>query len=265
MIQKNIFYFLIGFFISIFYYQSIAITKLITGLIIFVSVYSCVYVINDIFDYKRDKKHPIKKYRPIPSNKLKPEHALIFSALIFITGFILSITLINPLFALCIFLMITGNVAYSHPKFKTKKQLFNAAIILGALQYLKLLAGWSITAGDYHHPFLYFLIPACLYLYSTGQLLINSDHYKGRFKITKKEFIVAKTLMIIPAIFITMLLFTNLASYIVFIFIPVYIAFLFIVEKLKLADAINHVNKYMSFLNLLLVGLNLIYFYPLIF
>ncbi|MFA5405775.1 MAG: UbiA family prenyltransferase [Candidatus Nanoarchaeia archaeon] len=264
MVQKNAFYFLLGYFISVFYYQQFTWLKALLALTVFISVYSCVYVINDIFDYKRDRAHPIKCHRPIPSNQLKPSMALLFCGIVYIAGFLASILFINPLFATCIFLLIVGNIVYSHPYFKTKKSIVNSAIILGLLQYLKLLAGWSITAGQFAHPFLLFLIPGCLYLYSMLQLAINSDHYKGRFKIARRELLVGRTLMIAPAVLITILLFTELTSYIMFIMVPVYLAFLFIVEKLKLSDAIKNVNKYMGLLNSLLISLNLLYFIPLL-
>ncbi len=260
MVQKNIFYFLIGFFASILYYNHFNVVKLFISLIIFTIVYSSVYVVNDIFDYHRDKKHPIKRFRPIPSDRLKPQTALLIAGFIYVTGFIASIILVNPLFASCIFLMIVFNVIYSHPFFKTKKRLLNAAIILGLLQYLKLLAGWSVIAGHFKHPFMLFLIPTALYLYSTGQLLINSEHYKGRFKLKRKDFVIARSLMIIPSLLITVLLFTDLTFYIITTLIPVYFAFLFMVEKLKKRDALSYVNKYMTMLNSLLISLNALFF-----
>ncbi|MBD3312594.1 hypothetical protein GF352_04040 [archaeon] len=260
MIQKNLFYFLCGYFVSIFYYQAFNIFKLILGVGIFISVYSCVYVINDIFDYKRDRKHPIKRHRPIPSNKLNPKHALLTCALIYITGFLASIIFMNPLFALCIFLLIVGNVVYSHPFFKTKKKIISAGLILALLQYVKLLAGWSIIAGELTHPVIYFMIPACLYLYSLLQVAMHSDHYKGRFKIKRREKIIGHTLMLLPAVLITVLLFTDLVFYITFTILPIYFAFLWMVKKLKLKDAVLRINKYMTFINSLLISLNAFFF-----
>jgi hypothetical protein len=258
--QKNSFYFLLGYFISVFYYLQFNIIKVALGFVIFLSVYSCVYVVNDIFDYTRDKKHPIKKYRPIPSDKLNPTHALILCGLIYITGFVTSFILINPLFAMCMFLLVIGNVAYSHPFFKTKKNYINAGLLLAGLQYLKLLAGWSINAGDINFPVVYFMIPACLYLYCLFQVAIHSDHYKGRFKFNKQGLILGKALMILPAIMITVLLFTDLVFYMVCVIIPVYFAFLFVVRKLKFHDAILKINRYMTYLNSLLVSLNLFFY-----
>jgi len=261
MIQKNIFYFLCGYFISVFYYQQFSIIKSFIALLIFIAMYSCVYVINDIFDYKKDRRHPIKKHRPIPSKRLNPTHALLMCATIYISGFIASVLLINLLYAFCMFLLVAGNVMYSHPAFKTKKFIVSAGLILALLQYLKLLAGWSINAGEFSHPVIFFMIPACLYLYSLLQVVINSDHYKGRFDITRKrERFLGHTLMILPAILITILLFTELVLYIIFTIIPIYFAFIFLVRKLRLHDAVLKINKYMTYINSLFVTLNTFFF-----
>ncbi len=260
MAQKNLFYFLLGYFISIFFYLNFNIVKAVIGSMIFLFVYSCVYVVNDLFDYDNDRKHPIKKFRPIPSGRLNPNKALVTCGLIYIIGFILSFILINSLFALCILLLIFGNVIYSHPFFKTKKNIVTSGLLLGILQYLKLLAGWSLNAGEFSHPVIYFMIPACLYLYSTLQFAIHSEHYKGRFKIERKELIAGRVLMILPAVLITILLFTKLIFYITFTIVPIYFAFLYIVRKLKIKDSIKKINKYMTALNSLLISLNTIFY-----
>jgi len=265
MVQKNLFYFLMGFCVSLFYYQSFNLFKLIFGAVIFIAVYSCVYVINDIFDYQRDKKHPIKKHRPIPSHRLNPGYALLFCGTIYIIGFLASILLINPLFALCMLLLVAGNVMYSHPSFKTKKKIVSAGLILALLQYIKLLAGWSISAGEINHPVIYFMIPACLYLYSLMQVIMNSDHYKGRFQVTRRrEKLLNNTLMLLPAVLITILLFTELVFYIIFTLIPIYFAFIWMSKKLKLHDAVLKINKYMTYINSLFVSLNIFYYLALI-
>jgi len=261
MVQKNIFYFLFGYFISVVYYQYLNFFKTLLGLVIFVSVYSCVYVVNDLFDYKKDRLHPIKKHRPIPSNRLNPKYALIMCVFIYATGIISSFIFINPLFALCIFLLVVGNVMYSHPLFKTKKFIISAGLILALLQYVKLLAGWSIVAGELSHPVIYFMIPACLYLYSLLQVVLNSDHYKGRFILTKrKEKLLDRTLMLLPAALITVLLFTELVFYVIFTIIPIYFAFIYMSRKLRLHDVVLRINKYMAYINSLFVSLNFFFF-----
>ena len=258
--QKNAFYFMLGYFISVFYYLEFNLFKAVTGIIVFVSVYSCIYVINDLFDCQYDKKHPIKKHRPIPSGRINPSYALILCGVVIIMGLLASLIFINPLNALCISLLVLGNMVYSHQFFKVKKSTARAALILAGLQYLKLLTGWSVNAGEINHPIIYFMIPASLYLYSILQITLYSDHYKGKFKIARREIIAGRVLMIVPAALITLLLFTELIFYIVFTVVPIYFAFLYVIKKLKLRDSILKINKYMTCLNSLLISLNIVFY-----
>ena len=55
----------------------------IAAFVIFCLLSGSIYLINDVLDIEKDKKHPKKRERPIPSGALKPSHALV-SAVVFI-------------------------------------------------------------------------------------------------------------------------------------------------------------------------------------
>ena len=60
------------------------------AIICFCLISSSIYLLNDSIDYKQDKIHPRKKYRPIASNKISIKFALIFSSFLLATSLFLA-------------------------------------------------------------------------------------------------------------------------------------------------------------------------------
>lgn len=83
--------------------EPLLLISLIEGFIALCAVSSGAYVLNDLMDRERDKKHPIKKNRPISSGAIKPTEALIILCFLFGFGFLIA-NMISPLF----FLLVVG-------------------------------------------------------------------------------------------------------------------------------------------------------------
>lgn len=60
----------------------------IAAFIIFCLLSGSIYLINDVLDIEKDKKHPKKRKRPLPSGALKPYQAIISATLFIIISFI---------------------------------------------------------------------------------------------------------------------------------------------------------------------------------
>lgn len=60
----------------------------IAAFIIFCLLSGSIYIINDVLDIEKDKKHPKKRKRPLPSGALKPYQAIISATLFIIISFI---------------------------------------------------------------------------------------------------------------------------------------------------------------------------------
>ncbi len=73
---------------------------------------SGIYVVNDILDSESDKKHPVKKHRPIASGKISKNNAGILGVLLLFSGFSLSFFINTPFFILAI-LYVVMMVLYS--------------------------------------------------------------------------------------------------------------------------------------------------------
>lgn len=83
---KNLFLFVPLFFAGKFFNPQILL-QLVYGFICFSLVASSIYIINDYRDIEEDKKHPIKKMRPLASGEVNKTTALVLAIILFIAGF----------------------------------------------------------------------------------------------------------------------------------------------------------------------------------
>jgi 4-hydroxybenzoate polyprenyltransferase len=83
---KNLFLFIPIFFAGLFFDGSVLI-ELLGGFICFSLVASSIYIINDYRDIEDDKKHPIKKTRPLASGTVKKSTGLLVAFVFLISGF----------------------------------------------------------------------------------------------------------------------------------------------------------------------------------
>ncbi|MCK5270874.1 MAG: decaprenyl-phosphate phosphoribosyltransferase, partial [Sedimentisphaerales bacterium] len=78
----------------------------------FCLVSSAIYAINDVCDRTEDRRHPVKKNRPIASGAVGASLALLFSGILIVLGLLLA-GCINRLLLLVVLLYIVIHIAYS--------------------------------------------------------------------------------------------------------------------------------------------------------
>ena len=78
----------------------------------FVCVSSSIYLLNDVLDRERDRRHPTKVLRPIAAGKLKVPAAAFFAVLLALVGISWGWYL-NPQFGVLVLLYVSINVLYS--------------------------------------------------------------------------------------------------------------------------------------------------------
>ncbi len=86
--------------------------KVILGFIVFCFLSSATYIINDIFDIKKDKLHPFKKMRPLAHNDIPVPFAVFLSIIFISISFVLSIK-ITPAFFLAAVVYLIIQFFYS--------------------------------------------------------------------------------------------------------------------------------------------------------
>jgi 4-hydroxybenzoate polyprenyltransferase len=85
----------------------------VTGFIIFSITSSAIYLFNDVIDCEKDKLHPEKSKRPIPSGNLKSDVAISIFIILSIVSLIIGYN-ITPYFGLILLIYLTVNILYSY-------------------------------------------------------------------------------------------------------------------------------------------------------
>lgn len=115
---------------------------LILAIINLILIQGVMYVINDIADIEKDRKHPTKRFRPIASGLISIKKAYVFAAGLLTTALLLGYALDTKIFFIDLFLVL-NNVAYSlGPRLKDRKYLDIFAVALNFP--LRVMAGWYL-------------------------------------------------------------------------------------------------------------------------
>jgi len=123
----------------------LAIPELLTvmaGFFIFPLAAGAAYLFNDIVDIDRDRQHPVKCGRPLPSGRMSAAAAWSSSAVLAVLSLGLSFAL-NRLFGVLIALYLTGNILYS---LLLKKIVIVDVFAIGGFFLIRLACG-SVLSG----------------------------------------------------------------------------------------------------------------------
>ncbi len=138
---KNILIFLPLFFSGLVFNLDYFL-KTLCGFVCFTLIACCIYIINDINDYKLDNNHPVKKNRPIASGRVSIKQAAIYCAIIFIIANVLLFVLKMPLESVAlVYSYFILNIAYSL-KLKNVPLLDIIILVFGFI--IRLIFGASI-------------------------------------------------------------------------------------------------------------------------
>lgn len=108
-----------------------------SAIALFSLVSGCVYILNDLVDIEKDRAHPKKRHRPLPSGRLPPGVARAFAVIAVPTALALGYWL-EPAYALVLGVYFAQNIAYSF-KLKNVPYLDVGSIAFGFI--LRVLAG----------------------------------------------------------------------------------------------------------------------------
>lgn len=86
--------------------------KVFLGFVVFCLLSSATYIINDIYDIKKDKLHPFKKFRPLPSGDI-PLPLAVFTAVSFVIISIIIGSQVTPAFLITTLVYLIIQFLYS--------------------------------------------------------------------------------------------------------------------------------------------------------
>ena len=125
--------------------------RTILAFILFCMVSSTVYIINDLADIEKDRQHPKKKRRALPSGQMQPWFAVLSAVGILAVCLPLSFWL-DPYFGLIIVTYLLLNVAYS---FALKNVVIIDVMVVAAGFVLRVGAGVIVAEAERFSPWLY--------------------------------------------------------------------------------------------------------------
>jgi len=118
--------------------------SVIVGFLVFCAISSSIYVINDIFDVKKDRLHPFKRFRPLANGDISLSTGLLIAILLMSFGLMIS-ALLSPAFFAVTIVYIILQVSYS--MFLKHITVIDILALAGGY-ILRVYAGEFLT--DYH-------------------------------------------------------------------------------------------------------------------
>ncbi|MCW5876610.1 MAG: decaprenyl-phosphate phosphoribosyltransferase [Anaerolineales bacterium] len=138
-----------------------ALERTLLGFVLFCLLSSSIYVINDLVDIEADRKHPVKKHRPLASGALPVPLAAGGAALFMLAALGLGYWL-SPLFAALCLIYVLVNFSYS---FWLKHIPVIDVLVLASFYVLRVAAGVSLIDVQRFSPWIYvFTIFLALFL-----------------------------------------------------------------------------------------------------
>ena len=123
----------------------------VVGFILFCLISGVVYTINDLADIEKDRLHPTKRHRPLPSGELSSRFALI-AAIIIGAGALIGAALLNPALAMILAGYLVLQIGYS---FYLKHIVLLDVMAIAAGFVLRVGAGVPLVDAERFSPWLY--------------------------------------------------------------------------------------------------------------
>jgi len=124
--------------------QSGLILEVIIALLATGFIASSNYIINEILDAPKDKLHPVKKNRPVPSGKINLKIGYAMWILFLVIGLLISLHFGSEFFYCALFLWVMGCI-YNIPPVRSKDKPYLDVLSEAVNNPIRLALGWYAT------------------------------------------------------------------------------------------------------------------------
>ncbi|MEO1290637.1 MAG: UbiA prenyltransferase family protein, partial [Chloroflexota bacterium] len=129
-----------------------SLTQVIIACVLLILMSGTVYIINDLVDIEKDKQHPRKKNRPLPSGQLPVRFAQVAAVIIPTVTLILAYVYTNLGLFLVLVTYLAIQILYS---FYLKHVVLLDVLTVTSGFVLRVLAGWIVIDAENFSPWLY--------------------------------------------------------------------------------------------------------------
>ena len=162
-------------------FQIVPLSRTLAGFVILCLISGTVYLINDLTDIEKDRQHPTKRNRPLPSGQLSKPIAITVAILIPVIVLPLSFFL-DLSFGIVVTGYLVLQIAYS---FWLKNQVIIDVMILAAGFVLRVAAGVPLVRAERFSPWLYVFTTLLALFLSLGKrrqeiVLLKSEASNSR-------------------------------------------------------------------------------------
>ncbi|MFN2202820.1 MAG: decaprenyl-phosphate phosphoribosyltransferase [Caldilineaceae bacterium] len=142
---------------------------------------SSVYILNDLADIEKDRRHPRKQARPLPSGGLNPRFALVASIVLALMSLSVGVW-VNVWAGLVLMVYLAQNVAYS---FWLKDIVIIDVMVLSLGFLLRVVAGVIVVDVENFSPWLYVCVALLALFLALGKrrqelVLLETDAHNHR-------------------------------------------------------------------------------------
>jgi len=148
-------------------FHPLLLEKSVAAFILFCLLSSTIYIVNDICDLENDRKHPLKKERPLPAGLISVRGAILFGTCLALFVFV-SAYYLNPIFFIICVLYFVTFIVYS---FFLKNVVIVDVLIISCGFVMRAIAG-AVVIGVRYSP--WFMV--CTFLLSLFLALAKRRH-----------------------------------------------------------------------------------------